>query len=121
VCCFYKYYDEPDNVVRVIGPSNSRFVATDNYPGPPLVNGKLIGSTRCPSYARAVKGLYNHDRSPPPAYKIERKDGFLETMKNVITDSFASWFSVNQDITHITEDTNSETDSTVDIPSYRVV
>jgi len=85
------------------------------------VNGKLIGSTRCPSYARAVKGLYNHDRSPPPAYKIETKDGFLETMKNVITDSFASWFSVNQDTTHITEDTNSETDSTVDIPSYRVV
>ena len=42
-------------------------------------------------------------------------------MKNVITDSFASWFSVNQDTTHITEDTNSETDSTVDIPSYRVV
>ena len=110
----------------------------------------MIGSTRCPSYARAVRGLYNHDRSPPPAYKFETKgtttrqqqlaridqfnivfvDRFLEAMKHAITDSFASWFSLNiQEQQQSTQNNNEEekeeeedeNDSVNIIPTYRVV
>lgn len=94
IVCFYKYYDEPDTVIRHIEPQQRPFKATDNYPGPPNVGGKMIGSVRCPSYSRAVRGLHNADRSPPPDYKSNRNDLFiLDSVRSVITDSFASWFS----------------------------
>jgi len=94
IVCFYKYYDEPDTVIRHIEPQQRPFKATDNYPGPPNVGGKMMGSVRCPSYSRAVRGLHNADRSPPPDYKSNRNDLFiLDSVRSVITDSFASWFS----------------------------
>jgi len=57
-----------------IEPNNSavRFKATDNYPGPPLTYLKRMGNVRCPSYNRAVIGLYTTDRTPPPEYKLNR-------------------------------------------------
>jgi len=94
IVCFYKYYDEPDTVIRHSEPQQRPFKATDNYPGPPNVGGKMMGSVRCPSYSRAVRGLHNADRSPPPDYKSNRNDLFiLDSVRSVITDSFASWFS----------------------------
>merc|ERR1712099_42326 len=43
IVCFYKYYDEPDTVIRHIEPQQRPFKATDNYPGPPNVGGKMMG------------------------------------------------------------------------------
>jgi len=74
-----------------------RFKATDNYPGPPLTNLKRMGNVRCPSYHRAIRGLYANDRTPPPEYKVNRSDLIIESVRSVITDSFTSWFSITQD------------------------
>ena len=71
---------------RHIEPQQRPFKATDNYPGPPNVGGKMMGSVRCPSYSRAVRGLHNADRSPPPDYKSNRNGKSnkikLSTIKN---------------------------------------
>jgi hypothetical protein len=128
--CFYKYHDEPDQVVRVIGPRNSRFEATDNYPGPPLVTGKILGSVRCPSYSRAVRGLHG-DRSPPPEYKLNKPEILLDTVRTAITDSFTSWFSIalspNEVVSHFVDESPNDNDDEATeqqqqrVPTYRIV
>ena len=68
---------------RHIEPQQRPFKATDNYPGPPNVGGKMMGSVRCPSYSRAVRGLHNADRSPPPDYKSNRNGKSNEIIETI--------------------------------------
>ena len=80
-----QHYEE--HVFRHIEPQQRPFKATDNYPGPPNVGGKMMGSVRCPSYSRAVRGLHNADRSPPPDYKSNRngkRNEVIETIDDFI-------------------------------------
>ena len=67
-----------------------RFKATDNYPGPPLTNLKRMGNNRCPSYYRAIRGLYANDRTPPPEYKVNRSGNPDESysMTHTMTHTF---------------------------------
>ena len=50
--------------------SGRSYVATDQYPGPPIDGeARQLGSTRLPSYNRAVRHQSRANRTPPPEYK----------------------------------------------------
>lgn len=103
ICCFWKFNsDEPGEQTRRNNTRSGRsYVATDQYPGPPIDGeARQLGSTRLPSYNRAVRHQSRANRTPPPEYKHYNYQGpstFLDSVKSVITDSFMSWYSNDND------------------------
>ena len=59
----------------------------------------MMGSVRCPSYSRAVRGLHNADRSPPPDYKSNRngkRNEVIETIDDFIETQFDKFVAQRQ-------------------------
>ena len=59
----------------------------------------MMGSVRCPSYSRAVRGLHNADRSPPPDYKSNRngkRNKVIETIDDFIETEFDKFVARRQ-------------------------
>ena len=59
----------------------------------------MMGSVRCPSYSRAVRGLHNADRSPPPDYKSNRngkRNEVIETIDDFIETQFDKFVARRQ-------------------------
>ncbi|CBY30346.1 unnamed protein product [Oikopleura dioica] len=113
ILCFC-YFNQDDSSTATDGRSsrNSRrhrapYTATANYPGPPEDEGRQLGPTSLPSYKRTMIRLIGGSRTPPPEYKNLSQNHlsgntsggppFLESMRSVITDSFMSWYSKDDD------------------------
>ncbi|CAG5110778.1 Oidioi.mRNA.OKI2018_I69.chr2.g5142.t1.cds [Oikopleura dioica] len=115
ILCFCYFNREDPNATtdgRSSGHSSRRhrppYTATANYPGPPEDEGRQLGPTSLPSYKRTMRRWLNSGtRTPPPEYKNISQGipnnmnnsgpPFLESMRSVITDSFMSWYSKDDD------------------------
>lgn len=104
---FYFVTDSVSSSSRNSRRHRAPYTATANYPGPPEDEGRQLGPTSLPSYKRTMIRLIGGSRTPPPEYKNLSQNHlsgntsggppFLESMRSVITDSFMSWYSKDDD------------------------